>query len=138
MSVKRTLCLVLSVLLLINFVLTVSVSAAKDPGVSPLWNCTSSVYFRLDIFDSTAYISTDIYGNSSVNNITVSIQMYHRILGIWFKYGDPITHTVNGSILSVDDVIPNLSGGTYKAELTGTVTSPTTSDSLFFESTDSN
>lgn len=63
--------------------------------------------------------------------------MYRKILGIWFKYGEPITHSTNATYIEATDIVTNLKNGTYKAKLTATVSSKTASDSITAESTDS-
>lgn len=116
MTIKRTLCIVLSVLLFVNFALTLCVSANREPEISPLWNCTNFVSFRLNIIGKTAYIDTDITASTEDATIQVVIQLYYEYEpGKWTTEGMPgITHTVKEHI-AITDKVPDLKKGNYKA-----------------------
>ena len=136
MSVKRILCLVLSVLLLANFA-TVSVSAIGVPigvpSVRPQWNCTSIVSYDLSFEGSTAYVYVHIIGSPDVNRISTTVQLYRqRDNGTWEAIGDSITHLVYKDYITVVDTVPNLPSGNYQAVLMATVSTPTLDDHLSF------
>ena len=116
MYIKRTLCIVLSVLLFVNFALTLCVSAAREPEVSPLWNSTGFVSFRMGISGKTAYIDTDIDAKTDDATIQVVIQLYYEYEpGKWTTEGMPsITHTATGRI-GITDTVTGLKSGNYKA-----------------------
>lgn len=115
MYIKRTLCLVLSVLLFVNFALTLCVSANREPEISPLWNCTNFVSFRLNIIGKTAYIDTDITASTNDATIQVVIQLYYEYEpGKWQVVGGPITHTATRDI-GITDTVTNLKSGNYRA-----------------------
>ena len=133
MSVKRTLCLVLSVILLFSFSLAINVSAAREPEIGLQWNCTSSVSYDLSFEGSTAYVYVNIVGSSAVNRISTTVQLYRqRDNGTWEAIGDPITHLVYKSFIHVLDTVPDLPSGNYQAVLMATVSTPTIDDHLSF------
>ena len=134
MFVKRTLCIVLSVLLFVNFALTLCVSAAREPEISPLWNCTSFVSFTLNIIGKTGYIDTDITAKTNDATINVTIQLYYEYSpGKWRVEGSPITHTTTKT-MAITDTISNLETGNYKAVLLAYVSNPKISDTMSFSS----
>ena len=116
MFIKRTLCIVLSVVLMVNFALSLTVSAAREPEISPLWNCTSFEFFNLSFAGKTASITTKIDGANDNVTINVTIQLYYEYEpGKWTTSGMPyFTHTTTGS-LDVTDRATVSKSGNYKA-----------------------
>lgn len=134
MRMKRTLYLVLSIIFISCslFALTVS-AAARPPVASPQWNCTTSVYFDLNITDDrTGYISTGIQGDPGTT-ITATTQLYYlNENNVWLPYGSANKHVSNSFQLAATDTYTDLPAGKYKATLSGHVYGSGTSDYITF------
>ena len=129
MSVKKFICIIISLVMLSVLMFTLTVSAAADPSVSPYWHGTMSEVFVFSVNDqNTGYITTSINGDLSVTKIEATTQLFIFINNGLVKYGSSNYHVVDKNYLSVVDTYTNLPAGRYSATLSATVYSPNGND----------
>ena len=131
MSIKRTICLVLSIVIVTVSTLTMTVNANIKPPANTQWYGTSSVHFSLSKDSGTTYITTCIAGDSTVTKIEATTQLYIiGAHGALIKIGNSNYHCVDSFNLDVADKYYNLADGRYYATLSATVHCPSGTDNI--------
>lgn len=122
MKKRIILSLICFVLLIVTTAMPISAAKAKDPGISPQWENTSSIDCTLYFEKTTGYAEGYVHAEFGVSSIKIDVFIYKQIGLKWIYVGERHVSNVNDMVLGISHTFHADIGMKYKADFTFTVT----------------